>query len=62
MIAERDAVLEAAAQTATLRWLINLALRCVGQHEPTQDRRLRGEPLTSVEAAARLQALALARV
>lgn len=61
-IAERDAVLESAAQTATLRWLINLALRCVGQHEPAHNRRRRGEPLTSVEAAARLQALALARV
>jgi predicted KAP-like P-loop ATPase len=59
---ERDAVLEAAAQTATLRWLINLALRCVGQHEPAQDGRGRGEPLTSIEAAARLRALALARV
>lgn len=58
----RDAVLEAAAQTATLRWLINLALRCVGQHDPAEDGRRRGEPLTSAEAAARLRALALARV
>ena len=61
-IAQRDAVLEAAAQTATLRWLINIALRCVGQHEPAEDGRRRGEPLTSAEAAERLRALALARV
>ena len=61
-IEQRDAVLEAAAQTATLRWLINIALRCVGQHEPAEDGRRRGESLTSAEAAERLRALALARV
>jgi hypothetical protein len=58
----RDTVLEGAAQTATLRWLINVTLRCVAQHEPAEDERRRGEPLTSAEAAARLRALALARV
>lgn len=58
----RDAVLEAAAGTATLRWLIDIALRCVGQHEPEQAGRRRIEPLTSAEAAARLRALALGRV
>lgn len=58
----RDVVLESAAQTATLRWLINVALRCVGQHEPAEDGHRRGEPLTSAKAAERLRALALARV
>lgn len=61
-VGERDAVLEAAAQTATLRWLIDVTLRCVAQHEPAENGRRRGEPLTSAEAAARLRALALARV
>jgi hypothetical protein len=61
-IAERDAVLEAAAQTATLRWLINLAQRCVAQNEPAQDGRRRSEPLTGAEAAERLRALALVRI
>lgn len=61
-IGERDVVLEVAAQTATLRWLINIALRCVAEHEPAENGRRRGEPLTSAEAAARLRGLALARV
>lgn len=61
-IDDRDAVLEAAAQTATLRWLIDIALRCVAQLEPVEEGRRCGEPLASTEATARLRALALARV
>lgn len=61
-VGERDAVLEAAALTATLRWTIDFTRRCVAEHEPAEDGRPRGEPLTSAEAAARLRALALARV
>ncbi|MEP9347810.1 P-loop NTPase fold protein [Xanthobacter sp. KR7-225] len=61
-VAERDAVLEEAAKHASLRWLVNFALRCVGQHEPKERERQRDEPLTSAEAAERLRALALARV
>jgi hypothetical protein len=61
-IEQRDAVLEAAAQTATLRWLIVFSLRCVRLQESAPNGQVSGEPLTSAGAAERLRALTLARV
>lgn len=61
-IAQRDEVLESAARTATLRWLINFARRCVHEQEPAPNGRRPREPLTSAGASGRLRALTLARV
>ena len=61
-IEQRDAVLEAAAQTATLRWLIVFSLRCIRLQESAPNGQVSGEPLTSAGAAERLRALTLARV
>ena len=61
-VAAREAILEEAAKTASLDWLVNFAVHCVVEHEPRKPEHLDWEPLTSAEAAERLQALALARV